>query len=168
MTDGRPNNRPGQAPLRQRLRTQGTAAEAFLWRHLQRRRLGGFKFRRQFGVGPYVLGFYCPTTHLAVEVDGAIHEAQRKYDDARTRNLGIAGIRVIRFENRDVFERLDVVLAAILAEARRSGQEPPGRPRVAQGNPERWSGATNLSLLKRGHHAGGSGGSIHPHLAPSW
>ena len=91
-----------------------------LWRALQRRQLGGLKFRRQFGVGPYILDFYCPEVHLAVELDGAVHDAQREYDDARTRNLETVGVRVIRFETRDVFERLDVVLAAIVAEAQRS------------------------------------------------
>ncbi len=118
MTDDRPNNRSGQSPLRQRLRSAGTPAEAALWRALQRRRLGGLKFRRQFGVGPYIVDFFCPEARLAVELDGAVHAAQRDYDDARTRNLGKVGVRVIRFENLAVFEQLEVVLAAILAAVR--------------------------------------------------
>lgn len=114
-----PNNRPPQAPLRQRLRTHGTPAEAALWRHLHRRGLGGLRFRRQLGAGPYVLDFYCPEARLAVELDGAVHDdpPRRAADDARTANLAVAGIRVIRFENREVFERLVGVLAAILAAA---------------------------------------------------
>lgn len=118
--DPHPNNRKPQKATRQHLRTAGTRAEAALWRCLQRRQLGGLKFRRQFGVGPYILDFYCPEAHLAVELDGAIHgsPARREYDDARTRHLEAADIRVIRFENREVFERLDIVLAAILAAAR--------------------------------------------------
>ena len=114
----RPNNRPHQKPLRQALRTHGTPAEAALWRALQRRRLDGFKFRRQFGVGAYILDFYCPEARLGVELDGAVHAAQRDYDAARTRNLAAVGVRVVRFENAEVFERLEVVCAAILHEAR--------------------------------------------------
>lgn len=102
---------------RRHLRTHGTPAEAALWRLLQRRRLGGRKFRRQFSVGPYVLDFYCPAERLAVELDGAAHDApaQRAYDEARTRWLGTADIRMLRFENRAVFEAPEAVCAAIAA-----------------------------------------------------
>ena len=47
-------NRPGQTRLRQRLRTHGTPAEAALWLRLKNRQLGGLRWRRQFGIGPYV------------------------------------------------------------------------------------------------------------------
>ena len=124
MTDPRPTNRSRQTPLRQHLRSDGTPAEAALWRALQRRQLGGLRFRRQFGIGPYITDFFCPEARLAVELDGAVHVAQRDYDDARTRNLAVAGVRVIRFENRDVFEQLEVVLAAILAAAREQTEAP--------------------------------------------
>jgi very-short-patch-repair endonuclease len=84
---------------------------------LRRRQLGGRRFRRQFGVGPYILDFYCPSERLAIELDGAGHAdpAVRAYDDWRTAALGRAGIRVIRFENREVFEHPEAVLARIAA-----------------------------------------------------
>ena len=67
-------------------------------------------------MGPYVLDFYCPAARLAVELDGAVHEgsAAREADAAREGNLAGVGIRVVRFENRAVFERPEEVLAVIL------------------------------------------------------
>ena len=116
-------NRRSQKETRRRLRTRGTPAEAALWTRLKDRQLGGFRWRRQFGVGPYVLDFYCPAVRLGVEVDGAVHHtpAQRAYDAERTRHLGAVGVRVVRFENRAVFEAPEAVLAAILAAARGDG-----------------------------------------------
>ena len=113
-------NRRSQKPVRRRLRSHGTPAEAALWTRLKRRQLGGFRWRRQFGVGPYVLDFYCPATRLAVELDGAVHDdaAAREADAARTANLDRVGIRVLRFENRVVFERPAEVLEQILAACR--------------------------------------------------
>ena len=110
-------NRASQAALRQRLRTDGTAAEARLWTLLKNAQVDGRRFRRQFGVGPYVLDFYCPSERLAVELDGSVHHApgQADYDAARTRHLEAVGIRVIRFENRAVFEGPQGVVAAIAA-----------------------------------------------------
>ena len=104
-----------QTPTRQHLRSKGTPAEAALWRLLKARGLGGRRFRRQYGIGPYVLDFYCPTERLAVELDGAVHDdpAARAYDDARTAVLAREGTQVVRFENQRVFEDTDAVLAEI-------------------------------------------------------
>jgi len=97
------------------LRRTLTPAEARLWSYLQRRQLGGRKFRRQYRIGPYILDFYCPSERIAVELDGAAHDSeQAQYRDAaRTAFLARSGVKVIRFENRDVFENGDGVLLAI-------------------------------------------------------
>ena len=50
-----------------------TGAERALWQHLRGRAFGGYKFRRQHVLGPYILDFYCPELHLAIEVDGSPH-----------------------------------------------------------------------------------------------
>ena len=52
--------RPEQKSLRKQLRNYGEAPEAVMWSLLKGRQLDGMKFGRQFGVGPYVLDFYCP------------------------------------------------------------------------------------------------------------
>jgi len=112
---GRLFNRSRQTPLRQRLRTHGTPAEARLWTLLKNGQVGGRRFRRQYGVGPYILDFYCPAERLAVELDGAVHDTPERaaYDAERTRHLGRVGVRVLRFENRVVFEQPEGVVAEI-------------------------------------------------------
>jgi very-short-patch-repair endonuclease len=53
-----------QKEYRKALRNNMTAAEATLWRALKGRGAGGMKFRRQQGIGPYILDFYCPGHRL--------------------------------------------------------------------------------------------------------
>ena len=102
-------------PRRRELRRQLTIAEARLWNHLKDGSLWSRKFRRQHSVGPYILDFYCPGERLAVELDGAAHdhEAAQDHDAIRTRFLQSAGIRLVRFENREVIENLEGVLLVI-------------------------------------------------------
>ena len=102
-------------PSRKKLRNALTPAEAFLWTQLKKGQLSGKKFRRQYGVGPYILDFYCPEFRLAVEVDGAPHfnVIGAELDAKRDRYLEKYGIVVLRFENREVFENLDYVLGVI-------------------------------------------------------
>ena len=100
------------------LRNQMTEAELMLWEALREKRLDGFKFRRQHPVNKYVLDFYCHRAKLAIELDGKYHEedTQRFYDADRTNNLEELGIRVIRFQNEEVLEKLDDVLKGIRKE----------------------------------------------------
>ncbi|HEX9522691.1 MAG TPA: DUF559 domain-containing protein, partial [Reyranella sp.] len=64
-------------------RNNATEAERRLWRGLQRRQLGGFKFRRQRPVGPYICDFVCLEASIVVELDGSQHVAQAPYDANR-------------------------------------------------------------------------------------
>jgi very-short-patch-repair endonuclease len=108
-------NVPIRKPFRRALRAQLTSAEAALWKQLQRSQLDGRKFRRQHGVGPYVLDFYCAQERLAIELDGASHDyaAVQSRDGIREDFLMQAGIYVLRFENQDVMENLEGVLIEI-------------------------------------------------------
>jgi very-short-patch-repair endonuclease len=92
-----------------------TAAEAALWRLLQRSQLLGRKFRRQHPIGPYIVDFYCPRERLVVELDGAAHDSERAAlrNAARDRFLAAAGLVVLRLENCQVFENPDGVLGRI-------------------------------------------------------
>jgi len=58
-------NAANRKQLRQQLRNNPTQAEILMWSKLRHSALGGFKFRRQAGVGNYVIDFYCPTLQLA-------------------------------------------------------------------------------------------------------
>ncbi len=108
-------NRPQQAERRRALRNEPTSAEHALWRVLKGRALRGPKFRRQHGVGPYIVDFYCPEERLVVELDGVAHNdpARAHYDGERQRYLEGLGIRVVRFENRVVWEHTEAILALI-------------------------------------------------------
>ena len=100
---------------RKKLRNNLTPAEAKLWSLLKNGQLENRKFRRQHSVGPYVLDFYCPSEKLCIELDGIVHftEEGYEYDTARTEYLKTLNIRVMRFENKDVFENAEGVLEEI-------------------------------------------------------
>ena len=109
------HNDPALKSLRKELRSSLTPAEAALWKSLQRSQVGGKKFRRQHSVGPFILDFYCPECRLAVELDGQTHFNPHswEHDCRRTEYLQKWNIRVVRFENRDVFEYPEWVRAEI-------------------------------------------------------
>ena len=112
--------------LRQKLRHAATPAERALWRSLKESATGA-KFRRQHGVGPYVLDFYCPEHKLAIEIQGGVHDdvLRREYDAERRAYLESQGIQVLCFENRALLELPDRVVEAIKAAV----LEPPPRLR---------------------------------------
>jgi very-short-patch-repair endonuclease len=95
-----------------------TPAEAALWKVLQRSQIDGRKFRRQHSVDGHILDFYCASERLAIELDGAYHYTVNgiENDTERTAALSVYNIRVIRFENKEVFEQLDSVIERIRQE----------------------------------------------------
>ncbi|MBL7846279.1 MAG: endonuclease domain-containing protein [Cyclobacteriaceae bacterium] len=99
----------------QKLRRNQTEAEQLLWAHLRNRQLMGKKFRRQHPKDRYITDFYCHECKLVVELDGPVHDMDDNplYDQNRSDDLAQRGIRVIRFTNHQVFEKLDDVLRAI-------------------------------------------------------
>ena len=107
-------NRKDQVPVRRELRNHPTAAEASLWYRLRGSQLG-VKFRRQHGIGPYIVDFYCPSVGLAIELDGDSHCSQKaaESDAVRQSYIEAQGIRVLRFLNDDVFNDIEAVLVVI-------------------------------------------------------
>jgi very-short-patch-repair endonuclease len=83
------------------MRRAPTRSENRLWSWLRDRRFDGYKFRRQFPIGRYVLDFYCAELKLAIEVDGRQHEDRlmAQYDDERTIALRQRGIEILRIPN---------------------------------------------------------------------
>ena len=100
--------------LARKLRRHQTDAERHLWFYLRGRRLGGYKFRRQYWVGPYILDFVCLKKKLAIELDGGQHNEQLEYDNIRTSYFAERGYVVIRFWNHEVFQETEGVLEMIL------------------------------------------------------
>jgi len=84
-----------------------------MWTCLRGRRFACFKFRRQHSLGPYILDFYCAALHLGVELDGQTHLGKEVEDEARQGWIEDQGVKLLRFWNSEVYERLDSVMAAI-------------------------------------------------------
>ena len=53
-------NLTGLKDTRRYLRRNMTEAELVLWDILKGKKLCGRKFRRQYGIGYYIVDFYCP------------------------------------------------------------------------------------------------------------
>ena len=98
------------------MRREPTECEKWLWRHLSRSRLGGFKFRRQAAIPPFVADFFCPSKGLIVEVDGETHASHA--DAGRDMLVASRGFTTIRFTNDDVRYNMDGVLITILQRLR--------------------------------------------------
>ena len=65
------------------------------------------------------MDFYCSSAKLVVELDGAAHDSEIAWqqDEGRTAYLESVGLRIVRFENRDVMENLEAVLSEIRQQA---------------------------------------------------
>ncbi len=111
---------PGLLIRARELRHSMTHPEVILWPRLRSRQLGGFKFRRQYPIGPYVPDFYCAECRLIVELDGDVHALQPERDRARTAWFYERNYRVILFFNDEVYQNLEGVLEAILLECQRT------------------------------------------------
>ena len=111
-------NKPTLKALRRELRKNATPAESALWEQLRAGRLCGTQWRRQYSIGTCILDFYCPKAHLCVELDGYEHFTMSgdTYDYDRTIFLNSKGVRVVRFENCEIWNNINGVLHAIKQE----------------------------------------------------
>lgn len=100
---------------RRELRNNPTAAETTLWKLLQNGQLEGRRFRRQYSIANYIVDFYCASEKLVIELDGEVHNdpinIQNDYE--RDEKLRYLGYKVLRFENKLVFQNPDGVLDII-------------------------------------------------------
>jgi len=97
------------------LRSNLTDAEQRLWNRLRGKQILGIQFYRQRPIGNYIVDFYAPTTRLVIEVDGAHHfdTAQASYDRRRSEYLENHGLKVLRFDDRQVLLELDSVVQVV-------------------------------------------------------
>lgn len=123
------HNQGWQNHLRKDLRNNQTQAEWKLWYYLARKQLG-VKFRRQFGIGRYIVDFYCTELRMVIEVDGGIHlePAVMQNDQIRQAELESNGLKVLRFTNQEVLCNMEGVLEATKAAIARTGLRPPLAP----------------------------------------
>ncbi|OQX03387.1 MAG: hypothetical protein BWK73_39710 [Thiothrix lacustris] len=97
------------------LRKNQTEAENMLWAKLRRKQLCGVQFYRQKPLGGFIADFYCAAANLVIELDGKHHADgnQIAYDQERTMQLETLGLHVIRFDNQNVLQNIDVVVEQI-------------------------------------------------------
>jgi len=92
-----------QKNRRKYLRNNMTGSEIVFWSMIKNSQLG-YKFRRQYSVGSYILDFYCPQLKLCVEIDGDVHDYTKTKIRDRKRDyfLKSLGINVKRYRNEDI------------------------------------------------------------------
>lgn len=111
---------PVRGQFTREMRRNPTEAERRLWARLSSSRLGGFKFRRQTVIGPYICDFSCSWNGLIIEIDGEMHDIDQ--DRIRDRQLAQQGYHVLRFTNQDVMLNIEGVLQIILDRCERLPQ----------------------------------------------
>lgn len=101
--------------LSRNLRNQSTLSEILLWKRLRARQICGYQFARQKPIKDFIVDFYCSKLQLVVEIDGSSHYSEEAYQkDLRRQNeLESIGLKFLRFEDRDVKQRLDDVVRTI-------------------------------------------------------
>lgn len=62
-----------------------------------------------------IIDFFLPDTNYAIEIDGACHREQVKYDRQRDTYLASQGIKTIRFTNQQILKNQQEVQAELLA-----------------------------------------------------
>ncbi|MEK6546570.1 MAG: endonuclease domain-containing protein [Nitrospinota bacterium] len=98
--------------LKRKLRGEMTFAEKRLWLRLKGKQINGLKFRRQHGIGDYIVDFYCPEKRLVIEVDGDVHAYVKQIERDREREgyLKALGLQIVRYTNWDILTNLEEVV----------------------------------------------------------
>jgi len=96
------------------MRQHMTVAEKCFWNAVRKRRFPGLRFRRQQVIDGFIADFYCNELRMVIEIDGGIHEKQKDYDKLRDQIINQRGIKVLRFKNEDVINRIEWVLKTIV------------------------------------------------------
>jgi len=114
MENKRIFNRQQQKLQRQQLRANMPMPEKILWAKIRNQQLG-VKFRRQHGIGRYIVDFYCPEWALVIELDGDSHyqDGAQEYDAMRDEFMRSMGIHVLRFTNVEVMNNLETAVMKI-------------------------------------------------------
>ncbi len=109
------NSKPHIFEKAKMLRNNLTKAEEILWEQLREKKLLGLRFRPQHPIDIFIADFYCHPVKLVVEIDGGIHKIrdQKEYDSGREGELENWGIKVIRFTNEEIENKIEKVLKRI-------------------------------------------------------
>ncbi|WP_292302356.1 DUF559 domain-containing protein [Mesorhizobium sp.] len=114
LRETRSRRKQGTTQRAKNLRQAGNQAEALLWLELKSRKLGGYRFTRQFSIGPFFADFACREKWLVVELDGHQH-ADSSYDRRRDGIMRAQGNSILRLWSHDVLKHRASVCETILA-----------------------------------------------------
>ena len=108
MTEGENNSyNKNLKEYARKLRKDSTFAEVILWNKLlKRKQLKGYQFLRQRPIHNFIVDFFCKDLKLIIEIDGVIHQFQKKKDGERDQKLKDLGYVIIRFKNREIQDNL--------------------------------------------------------------
>lgn len=97
------------------LRKNSTLGEMKLWKELRGKKMLGYEFQREVPIGKYIVDFYCPALHLAIEIDGVTHISDDIYrtDRERDATLGKTDLHFLRFTDDTVRNDIKSVLVEI-------------------------------------------------------
>lgn len=95
------------------LRKSGNLSEVLMWNQLKAGKIKGFQFLRQKSIDNYILDFYCRRLKLAIEIDGASHDAKVEEDKFRQEQIESYGITFLRFADNEVKNNLNAVIKAV-------------------------------------------------------
>ena len=136
------------------LRKNTTDSEKALWSRLRNKQLLGIQFYRQRPIGKYIVDFFAPRAKLVVEVDGSQHVEDRHVQQDKTRDdyLASLGLKVLRFNSREVLKESDAVVKVIYRRlAGKPNAEIPPDPPLQRGELEKklsWSYGAQADRIK--------------------
>jgi very-short-patch-repair endonuclease len=114
------------------LRKDLTDSEKSLWSRLRNKQLLAIQFYRQKPIGEYIVDFFAPRAKLVVEVDGSQHMLGEHVEKDRIRDgyLASLGLKVLRFNDREVLRESDAVVEVIyqMIKDQLMAEIPPGPP----------------------------------------
>lgn len=98
------------------LRNNMTDAEKFLWSKIRNKQILGVQFYRQKPILNFIVDFYCPSANLVIECDGSQHYTDEGLEADRIRDHALEqlGLKVLRFDNRQVMGEIDAVVQVVL------------------------------------------------------
>lgn len=119
------------------LRRNLTDSEAALWSRLRNKQLLGVQFYRQKPIGEHIVDFFAPRARLVVEVDGSQHLGGDHALKDRNRDgyLVSLGLKVLRFNSREVLKESNAVVEAIYraVSEQLNAEIPPAPPLIKGG-----------------------------------
>ena len=97
------------------LRKNLTDSENALWSRLRNKQLLGIQFYRQKPIGGHIVDLYAPKAKLVIEIDGSQHLQGDPIQKDRRRDeyLASLGLKVLRFDSREVLKESDAVIDVI-------------------------------------------------------